>query len=393
LIHHFNSKESEKMTPPSEGRPTWAEIDLDALAFNLRSIRQFVGGSVMTMAVVKADAYGHGAVECSRQLAAEGIDWLGVALPEEGIKLRDAGMETPILSFGNWPGQESMMLARNLTPVVFQLDALARFDAAAAEKQTAARVHIKIDTGMGRVGVRAADASEFARELKRFRHIEVEGLMTHFAAADEVKSPTTIRQISQFADAVAAFHAAGVRPRILDLANSPGAIVHPESRSTMVRIGGLLYGLGGDVLPKGFPGPELRPVMSVHTKVSFIKQVPAGTPIGYGGTFVTGRESLIATLPVGYHDGLPRALSNTGHVLIGGKLAPIVGRVSMDWTTVDVTDVSTASVGSDVTLIGRQESRSITAEEIAETTGTISYEITCGLNSRVEKVYNHRERH
>jgi alanine racemase len=378
------------MTPPHGSRPTWAEIDLDALAFNLRSIREFVGGSAKTMAVVKADAYGHGAIECSKRLSAEGIDWLGVALPEEGSELRDAGIETPILSFGNWPGQEAMMLARELTPVVFQMDALARFDAAAAERKTIARVHIKIDTGMGRVGVRAADADEFARELRRFKNIEVEGLMTHFASADEIKSPATARQISGFADAVAAFHDAGIRPRLLDLANSPGAIVHPESRSTMVRIGGLLYGLGGDVLPKGFPGPELRPVMSVRTAVSFIKQVPAGTPIGYGGTFVTIRQSLIATLPIGYHDGLPRSLSNIGYVLIEGMRVPIVGRVSMDWTTVDVTDVPGVSVGTGVVVIGNSGQESVMAEDIAAATGTISYEITCGMNARVKKVYNGR---
>ncbi len=378
------------MNPPSESRPTWSEIDLDALAFNLSSIRRFIGGSAKTMAVVKADAYGHGAIECSKRLEAEGVDWLAVALPEEGVELRDSGIETPILSFGNWSGQEALMLARRLTPVAYQIDTLARLDAAAAEQQTVATVHIKIDTGMGRIGIRAADAAEFAGELAGFKHLQVEGLMTHFASADRIDSDATKRQISQFADAVAAFHAAGIRPKLLDLANSPGAIVYPESRSTMVRIGGLLYGLGGDVLPKGFPGPELRPVMSVHTRISFIKQVPAGTPIGYGGTFVTGRESLIATIPIGYHDGLPRALSNIGHVLVEGVRAPIVGRVSMDWTTVDVTDVPGVTVGTPVVIIGISGQESMKAEDIAAATGTISYEITCGMNARVKKVYNGR---
>ena len=368
-------------------RPTVAQIDLDALAFNLHSIRVFIAETVGLMAVVQADAYGHGAGECALRLEHEGAEWFGVALPEEGEELRDGGVERPILCFGNWPGQEHMMLQKRLTPVVYQLDRLAAFDRAAAEAGEKIKAHIKLDTGMGRIGLRAEDAAEFAGEIKRFNHIEVDGLMTHFASADEIVSDMTDLQMRRFADAVSAFHEHGFRPTYLDMANSPGAVVHPESRSTMVRIGGLLYGLGGDVLPKDFAGPELRPVLSLHTQISFLKQVPAGTTIGYGATYVTNRESLIATLPIGYHDGYLRSLSNKGKVLINGQFAPVVGRVSMDWTTVDVTDIPDVKVGDAVTLIGSQGDSSITVEDIASAADTISYEITCGISNRVNRKY------
>jgi alanine racemase len=339
------------------------------------------------MAVIKADAYGHGAVECGKRMEHEGADWFGVALPEEGEELRDAGIEKPILCFGNWVGQEGMMLRHKLTPVVYQLERLAAFDRIAAASGNKVKVHVKIDTGMGRVGIRAETAAEFAAELKRFAHIEVEGLMTHLASADEIVSELTELQMRRFADAVAAFHEHGFRPTYLDMANSPGAIVHPASRGTMVRIGGLLYGLGGDVLPKGFVGPELRPVLSLHTRISFLKQVPADTTIGYGATFVTERESLIATLPIGYHDGYLRSLSNKGKALVHGAFAPVVGRVSMDWTTIDVTDVQDVKAGDQVTLIGSQGDSAITVEDIAAAADTISYEITCGINNRVRREY------
>lgn len=375
------------MAPHRPERPTWAEIDLDALAFNLHSIRRFVGEAISIMAVVKADAYGHGAAECAKRLEHEGADWLGVALPEEGEELRNAGIVKPILCFGNWVGQEDAMLRHKLTPVVFQLDRLAAFDRGAAESGDKVKVHVKIDTGMGRIGVQADDAAEFAGELKRFAHLEVEGLMTHFASADEIVSELTDLQMRRFADAVAAFHEHGFRPKYLDMANSPGAVVHPESRGTMVRVGGLLYGLGGDVLPKGFAGPELQSVLSLYTRISFLKEVPAGTTIGYGATFVTETESLIATLPIGYHDGYPRSLSNQAKVLINGTFAPVAGRISMDWTTIDVTDIPDVKVGDKVTLIGSQGDSSITVEEIAAIADTISYEITCGISKRVRREF------
>ncbi len=377
------------MTFLSVHRPTVAEIDLSSLAFNFRSVREFVGASVGFMAVVKADAYGHGAVECAKRLEAEGVDWFGVATAEEGVELREVGISKPILVLGGfWPGQEFTLQNHDLTPVIFHIDQARAMSEAAKRQGTIARVHVKIDTGMGRIGIRLKDVATFARDLATLSNLEVEGLMTHFAAADDLDATEfTNQQIARFELAVEIFHENGHRPQFIDMANSPGAVVHPLSRSKMVRIGGLLYGLGGDVLPSGVPQPELKPVMSIRSKIAQIKTIQSGETIGYGRTFTAKRESVIATIAIGYHDGLPRTLSNTGHFLIRGRPAPIVGRVSMDWTTIDVTDIATAAVGDDVTIIGGTGEDLIRAEHLASLTDTISYEITCGISQRVPRRY------
>ncbi len=379
------------VSPTTTIRPTLAEISLDKLRHNLKAIREFIGEHHLVMSVVKANAYGHGAVQCSQALENEGSDWFGVALPEEGIELRNSGITKPILCFGNWPGQEGLMLERNLTPAVYRIENIRALDAAAAKLNLTAKIHVKIDTGMGRVGVPSNNVPEFVASLVDFRNVEVEGLMTHFASADEVVSEQTNEQMKLFAAAVETFHSNGFRPKYIDMANSPGAIVHSASRATMVRIGGLLYGLGDDVLPKDFPRPNLKPVLSLYSQITFLKTVPPGSTIGYGATFKTDRESVIATIPIGYHDGLSRALSNNGHVLINGNRAPIVGRVSMDWTTIDVTDIKDVSVGSEVVLIGEQVNGRITAEDLAGMVDTISYEVTCGIASRVPRIYINTE--
>jgi alanine racemase len=369
-------------------RPTWAEINLDNLAFNLHSIREFMGERTKIMAVVKANAYGHGSVECAKRLAAEGSDWFGVATLEEAIELRDAEIQTPILCFGgSFPGQERVFIAHDITPVIFDLDRAAMFEKAAAELGRNLDVHVKIDTGMGRVGVPFRDVASWADKLRQFENLHVEGVMTHFAAADDLEDEFTNLQMRRFADAVSAFQEKGFRPTVLDMANSPAAVAHSDSRATMVRVGGILYGLSDDVLPKKAERPELQPVMSLKSGIAFLKKVPAGESIGYGRTFTTERESLIATLPIGYHDGLSRSLSNVGRVIISGKYAPIVGRISMDWTTIDVTAVPEVAVGDTVTLMGAQGDGEIKAEEIAFLTGTISYEVTCGISERVRRFY------
>lgn len=375
------------MNELSGQRPTWAEIDLDALAFNFRSVKKFVGSEIEQMAVVKANAYGHGAVPCARRLEAEGADWFAVATVEEGIELRQAAITKPILILGGfWPGQELQVLNHTLTPVIYRIDQAEAI--ASASKHEPAIAHIKIDTGMGRVGFRWDAVGEVADLLAAIPNLKIDGLMTHFAVADKLdESDFTNEQISRFADVVEVFHGRGFRPRYLDLANSPGAVVHPLSRSTLVRIGGLLYGLGGDVIPKGVDRPELKPVMSVKTKIAMIKRVPAGEAIGYGLTYRAERDSLIATIPIGYHDGVPRSLSNKGQVIINGKFAWIAGRVSMDWITIDVTDIDSAEVGSVVTLIGSDGDSTVLAEDIAGLTNTISYEITCGIGSRVPRIF------
>jgi alanine racemase len=373
----------------SSQRPTWAEIDLDNLAFNFRSVKAFIGPEIKYMAVVKADAYGHGAVECAKRLEAEGADWFGVALPEEGLELREAGIRKRILCLGGfWEGQESTALNYNLTPVVFQIEKARQLNDAATSRGTVVAIHVKVDTGMGRVGVRHDHVRAFAEELKTLDHLRLEGVMTHFASADDLSdSEFTDAQTNRFEDSVAIFRERGFNPAYLDLANSPGAVAHPNSRANMVRLGGVLYGLGGDVLPRGIEKPELRPVLSLYTRIAHLKKVPAGETLGYGRTFVTTRDSIIATIPIGYDDGYRRGLSNAAKTIIRDTYAPVVGRVSMDWTILDVTDVAGVEIGDDVTLIGERDGMRIAAEDLAAAVDTISYEITCGINQRVPRVY------
>lgn len=374
----------------NNGRPSWAEISLENLAFNLNSTRDFIGREIRVMGVVKADAYGHGAVECAKRLEAESIDWLAVALPEEGIELRQGSIKKPILCLGSfWNGQENLLLDHDLTPVVYRTEDAGRLNDAARKRGMTKDVHIKIDTGMGRIGVRHDAVAEFARNFTKFPSLRVDGLMTHFAAADDLsETDFTDLQIERFEKAVDVFREFGFDPANIDLANSPGAIVHPDSRGNMVRLGGILYGLGDDVLPKDAPKPEFRPVLSLRTQIAHLKMVPKGETLGYGRTFATTRDSLIATIPVGYADGYSRRLSGSGRAIVNREFVPTVGRISMDWTLLDVTDAGRVAVGDEVTLIGGSGGREIRASELAELTGTISYEITCGICRRVPRRYD-----
>ena len=375
------------MSQTGNHRPTISTINLDDLAFNFRSVRQFVGEDVRYLAVVKADAYGHGAVQCSKRLEAEGIDWFGVALPEEAVELRDSGIRKPILCMGGfWPGQEELLLRYRITPAISSIEQAEMLNRFAANRGVTADIHIKIDTGMGRIGVRVDEAGDCADKLCKLNNLRVEAMMSHLAAADNLsENEFTDEQISAFSRAVETFRDKGIRPDFVDLANSPGAVAHAASRKDMVRLGGVLYGLGGDVLPKGIPTPELRPILSLQTEVSHIKRVPAGESLGYGRSFYTKHDSVIATLPIGYADGYPRKLSNTGRTIVSGVYAPIVGRISMDWTIIDVTGIPDVEIGSEAILIGRSDNCVILAEDLAALTETISYEITCGVKRRVER--------
>ncbi|MCS6817557.1 MAG: alanine racemase [Blastocatellia bacterium] len=384
---------------PTASRPTWAEIHMDRLAHNFRVIRARVGERVKICAVVKAEAYGHGAVAIARSLESVGADWFGVAVVEEGIALREAGIARPILCFGIAQGQEALVLEYRLTPVVFDVAQLERLDACARAHQRVLDVHLEVDTGMGRTGVPLRELETVLRAFERLHHVRLDGLMTHFAAADDPdRAEFTRAQIARFHEAVRTVEAWGFRPTYRHLANSAGVRAYPEAWGNMVRPGGLLYGLWSgpcqsasssraEIVVETPTGEDaLQPVLSLHTRIVFLKEVEAGTPLGYGSAFVTQRRSRIATLPIGYHDGYRRALSNRGRVLVRGRFAPIVGRVSMDWTLVDVTDVSDARVGDEVILIGQANDQRITAEELAELCGTISYEITCGISARVPRV-------
>ena len=373
-------------------RPTWAEIDLNHLAANFKRIKQRVGPVARVMAVVKANAYGHGAVACARRLTNEGADWFGVALPEEGIELRAAGITKPVLCLGGfWPGQAAACIQHQLTPVVYRLDMLEALNQAALNAGVVVDVHVKIDTGMGRLGIRFDQLSEFVAALERFPNVRIDGIMSHLAAADDAAcQPLTRDQIQRFEDAVVVFRDHGYRPTHLHLANSAGIYGHRDAWGNMVRPGGVLYGLWRDVLPLSKNDAALLPVMSLHTRISLLKWVPPGETIGYGCTFEASRRSLIATLPVGYHDGYMRGLSNRAHVIVRGMYVPVVGRISMDLTLIDVTNVSGVEVDDQVTLLGRDRQNAelkIVAEELARIAGTLSYEVTCGISERVARVY------
>jgi len=372
---------------PPPGRPTWVEINVDHLAHNFRLIKQTIGAGVAVMPALKADAYGHGATVCARALAGAGADWFGVALPEEGQALRDAGITRPVLCLGGfWEGQEADVLAAQLTPVMYRLDLLERFNQAARRAGRIADYHLKVDTGMGRLGVSHAELEGFLDSAAALRHLRLDGVMTHFACADKPdKDEFTRLQIQRFQHALALIGARGHHPRWIHEANSAAALAYPEARGNLVRPGGVLYGLWRDVVNPQTPALDWQAVLSLRTRIIHLKTVAAGTPLGYGGTFIAERDSRIATLAIGYEDGLRRGLSNCGRVLVRGRFAPIVGRISMDLTLVDVTDINGASLNDEAMIIGKQGANEIPAEEIAARTGTISYEITCGISDRVPR--------
>ena len=370
------------------GRPTWAEIDLNALASNFHIVKDRVGSNVSVMAVVKANAYGHGGVECARRLEHEGADWFGVALPEEGMELRNSAVTKPILCLaGFWGDQATACLEHNLVPVVYRLDMIDAFNRVASERGVVADVHVKIDTGMGRLGVRFDEVPEFAVALKKFPNIRVDGLLTHFAAADEPScGPLTKDQIERFENSLAAFREHGYEPTYHHLANSAGIFAQPNAWGNMVRPGGVLYGLWRDILAPADRNENFQPVMSLHSRITLLKWVPQGETVGYGCTFEASSRTLVATIPIGYDDGYRRALSNRGHAIIRGVYATVIGRISMDLTLIDVTNVPGVALDDEVVLMGHNAGLSITAEELGKTAGTLSYEITCGISGRVPRV-------
>ncbi|HEX5835734.1 MAG TPA: alanine racemase, partial [Pyrinomonadaceae bacterium] len=306
--------------------------------------------------------------------------------------LRAAGIRQPILCLGGfWPGQAPACIQYQITPVVYGRDMLDALNQAATAAGVIADAHVKIDTGMGRLGVRFDQVSDFAGRLDQFSNVRIDGMMTHFAAADDASCrPLTMDQIHRFDEAVSVFREHGYRPTHLHLANSAGVYGHREAWGNMVRPGGVLYGLWRDVLPPSISDPQLVPVMSLYSRIIMLKWVPAGETIGYGCTFEASRRSLIATLPIGYHDGYMRGFSNRANVIVRGAYATIVGRVSMDLTLIDVTDVAGVELHDEVTLLGsdrRNPELRIRAEDLARIAGTLSYEVTCGVGERVPRVY------
>ncbi len=359
-------------------RPTWAEIDLGALVGNLRLLRKRVGPRVKIMFVVKANAYGHDAVLCA--LAAQkarAADWLGVSSVEEGLALRSAGVKLPVLVLGSLYPFESVLAAaaHDLTPIVASLESAKRVAEAALRLRRRIDIHVKVDTGMGRIGLRPEAALALIRNLSVLKGIRVQGILTHMAKAEN-DAAFTGRQLSAFKRVLKALDKEGLRPPLAHAANSAAALRQPASRFDMVRPGLAAYGL-----VEGF-----TPVLTLKSKIVYIKTAPRGATVSYGATWRAKRVSRIATLPIGYGDGYVRALSNRASVLVGGKRCPVVGRVTMDQTMIDVTGAPGARVGDDAVLIGRQDGAAVTAAELARHCGTIPYEIVTALTSRVPRV-------
>lgn len=361
-------------------RPTWAEVDLKALRHNLRTFRRSIPSKTKILFVVKADGYGHGALACSRALSGPaGADALGVSSVEEGIALREEGARLPILILGSLYPFESFRAAirHRLSPTISSLGGAAEFAKAAARDRQAS-CHIKVETGMGRVGLSGPGVLEAARLLAGRRRVRLEGLYTHFAKAESDPSFTR-RQLRRFLEVCDSVLRAGIRVPLRHAANSAGALRHPESCLEMARPGLAIYGL--------VEGGGFKPVMSLKTRVVFLKKVSKGFPISYNAAFRTRKPSWIATLPIGYADGVDRKLSNRGSVLLRGACRPIVGMVTMDMLMVDVTRGPRVRVGDEAVLIGRQGGEEISAREVARLSGTIPYEVVCGLSARVPRVY------
>lgn len=364
---------------------TVAITNLAAYKRNIQKIISYIGNSVELMAVVKANAYGHGIVECARTALEAGASWLGVALLSEGAKLREAGITAPILimtqeSYGHIPGFVENDLTISLTSFKM-LDELKKL---LAQSNKICRVHIKVDTGMGRIGIPADEALSLVENAWKIPAITVEGIFTHFPSADENKDTFSCKQIEIFKNLLQKLELKGLRPPIAHICNSAGILKFPEAHFNLVRPGIMTYGL----IP--YPGSEKKltfePVLSLKSTITFIKEVPAGATVSYGSTFVTKRPSRLATVPVGYADGYNRHLSNKGKAIVNGTAVPIAGRVTMDQTVFDITDAGEVHEGDPVTLIGSDGDVCITVEDHAQIAGTISHEIVTGITSRVSRI-------
>ncbi len=373
-----------------DGRPTFAEIDLAALHYNFHMIRSSIPRRTEIMAVVKADAYGHGFMDISRELEKLGVNAFGVAFLAEGIQLRKSGIDKPILLLGGvYPGQERKCIGYNISTTVFTIEQALALNQAAGKLFRKAQLHLKIDTGMGRLGVPYLSAPGFLAELKKLPNIALEGIISHFASADELDESGqyfTRQQAERFRWAVAEARKAGFPPRYIHIANSAASLLREIPECNLIRPGITLYG----ALPSAdFQGKlDIKPVMGLKSRIAMLKWVEPGTTISYARRFTTDAKTLIASVPVGYADGYPRSLTNKGEVLIRGQRAKVAGTVCMDWIMLDVTNIAGVAVGDEVVLLGTDHGgNSIQAEELANWAGTIPYEIFCGISKRVPRVY------
>jgi alanine racemase len=364
-------------------RPTRAVVDLGAIARNFRFLAARVAPAAV-IAVVKADAYGHGAVPVARRLAAEGARTFAVAIAEEGVALRRAGIEGDVLILNYVdPADIPLHRAYGLTPALSDLAQAKAFAEATRIDAAPLPVHLKLDTGMGRLGVRPAELPAAIDVLRNAKGLALGGVFTNFASSSDTASPRTAEQTAAMRDGLSALQSAGLSTGVVHLANSGGALAHPGSWFDAIRPGLALYGVApAEALDDG----ALEPTLALETEIMTVRDVPPGTPLGYGGTFVTARSSQIAVLPIGYDDGLSRSLSGRLSVLVKGEQAPIVGAVSMDLTIVDVTGIS-ARRGDPVVCLGQDRARRVTAWDWARAAGTIPYEVLCGIGRRVPRAY------
>ena len=377
-------------------RPTWAEVSLTTLRQNFRTVQKHVGANVTVCAVVKADAYGHGAVECSRALEAEGAKWLGVTSLDEAIPLREAGVRANILLMtGFWRGEESEIIRLHLTPTVWEPWHIGTLEAAAAALSVARHpVHLKVDTGMGRLGVGIDQLPGVLAALKSAKHLALEGLSTHLASSEIMDAPSVAEQERSFDSARRMVREAGMEPTFVHMANTGAVISRRETWNTMVRPGVALYGYylpfqrAGREVSGGTLRLPVKPVLTWKTRILSLRDFGANQPLGYGATYVTKAPAHVAVLPVGYADGYNRQLSNRGRVIVREHYAPIVGRISMDLTLADVTGIPGIAVGDEVILLGAGEGLSVDALEHAELANSTPYEILCNISKRVPRKYS-----
>ncbi len=384
---------------PRNGRPVWADVSLDAIEANFRTIRKWVGGRKV-LAVVKADAYGHGGPPVAKVLERAGAECFGVTCVSEGAELREAGIRRPILLLtGWWDGESKYLFEYNLTPALHRLEDLAALESAAAAHAKKSRrpkfrhpFHLKIDTGMNRLGISSGDVEEFARRYKQCPHLELEASFTHFASSEDFSVRQTESQEEEFARAINCLRRVGVDPGELHMANSAAVVSRPSSWGHMVRPGALLYGYHQNYDPAersetAERGLKLEPALSLRARIIGIREVPPGEGIGYNARFRTVRPSRIAVIPAGYADGVVRRLSGKGHALVRGAEVPIVGAISMDLSMLDVTEVPGVGVGDLVTVFGQDGKCRISPAAVARELGTVTSDLLCSLGKRVPRHY------
>ncbi len=365
-----------------------ANISLDAIRDNIKKGKALLAPGTKMMGVVKADAYGHGAVPVAKAIE-DLVDAYGVAMPEEGVELRKAGLTKPIVILGyTAPEMAELAIRYDIIMAVFQSEIAGQYNEIAKKLNKTAKVHIKLDTGMSRIGYLCCEESlEDIEKIAKLSHVEIDGMFTHFSKADELDKTFAKNQLKKYMEFAEQLKERGIALPCRHVCNSAGIIDIPEGNLEMVRFGVTLYGMypTDEVTKERMP---VTPAMEVKTHISYIKTLPAGVGIGYSGTYVTEKETKVATLSVGYGDGYPRGLSNAGRVLIHGKSAPILGRICMDQCMVDVTDIPEAKQGDTVTLMGRDGDDFISAEEIGATVGnSFHYEVVCDISKRVPRIY------